>query len=172
MTDATIDLVLILDMLETFLKRFVVTGAHQLAAATLWVAHTYTLDAFDVTPRLAITSPGRRTGKTRFLEVLGMLVRNPMMTSSVSPSVLFRTIDAGPTTVLFDEVDAVFGRRDGNEDLRALLNAGSSEAGRFTAPSPTAASSRRRRSMCSPRWRSRRSARCRTPWPTARSTSA
>jgi hypothetical protein len=135
-SDLAIDLVVILDMIEAFLKRFVVIGPHQLVAATLWVAHTYTLDAFDVTPRLAITSPGRRTGKTRFLEVLGMVVKNPMMTSSVSPSVLFRTIDVEATTVLFDEVDAVFGKRDGNEDLRALLNAGFQRGGKVHRSEP------------------------------------
>jgi Protein of unknown function (DUF3631) len=95
----------------------------------LWDAHTWVMDAFDVTPRLAVTSPGRRTGKTRKLEVHEVLVRNPIMTSSMSPSVLFRMIDAGPATVLFDEVDAVFGRREGNEDLRALLNAGFARGG-------------------------------------------
>src|SRR5918994_4990001 len=114
----------ILDELERFHARFVVEGIHQRVADVLWDTHTHVLDAFDVTPRLAITSPGRRTGKTRQLEVHAMLVRNPIMTSSMSPSVLFRMVDAGPVTVLFDEVDAVFGRREGNEDLRALLNAG------------------------------------------------
>ena len=119
----------ILDELERFHARFVVEGIHQRVADVLWDAHTWTLDAFDVTPRLAITSPGRRTGKTRKLEVHEVLVRDPIMTSSMSPSVLFRMIDAGPATVLFDEVDAVFGRREGNEDLRALLNAGFARGG-------------------------------------------
>jgi hypothetical protein len=119
----------ILDEVERFHARFVVQGIHQRVADTLWDVHTHVTDAFDVTPRLAITSPGRRTGKTRKLEVHEVLVRNPIMTSSMSPSVLFRMIDAGPVTVLFDEVDAVFGRREGNEDLRALLNAGFARGG-------------------------------------------
>ena len=119
----------ILDEIETFHARFIVEGHHQRVADVLWDAHTYVLDAFDVTPRLAVTSPGRRTGKTRKLEVHEVLVRNPIMTSSMSPSVLFRMIDASPATVLFDEVDAVFGRREGNEDLRALLNAGFARGG-------------------------------------------
>jgi hypothetical protein len=119
----------ILDEVEKFHARFVVEGVHQRVADTLWDVHTYALDAFDVTPRLAVTSPGRRTGKTRKLEVHEVLVRNPVMTSSMSPSVLFRMVDQGPVTVLFDEVDAVFGRREGNEDLRALLNAGFARGG-------------------------------------------
>lgn len=116
----------ILDELERFHARFVVEGIHQRVADALWDAHTYVLDTFDVTPRLAVTSPGRRTGKTRKLEVL---ILNPIMTSSMSPSVLFRMVDAGPATVLFDEVDAVFGRREGNEDLRALMNVGFGRGG-------------------------------------------
>ena len=47
------------------------------------------------------------------------------MTISASPAALFRLVAAGPVTILFDEVDAIFNQNGGsNEDLRALLNAG------------------------------------------------
>lgn len=119
----------ILDELDRFVRRYVVVSTVQAVAFVLWIAHTYVIDAFGVTPYLAFTSPGRRTGKTRALEVARVLVHNPIMTASISPSALFRVINAGSVTVLFDEVDTVFGRRDGNEDLRALLNAGFSDGG-------------------------------------------
>ncbi len=123
------DLAELLDETEAFIRRYVVLGSHQAVAASLWVAHTYVLQAAEVTPYLAITSPERRTGKSRLLEVLACLVRAPISTTNISPSALFRAIDAGPTTVLFDEVDTIFGRREGNEDLRALLNAGFARGG-------------------------------------------
>jgi hypothetical protein len=47
------------------------------------------------------------------------------MTISAMPAALFRLVAAGPITILFDEVDAVFNQKgEGNEDLRGLLNAG------------------------------------------------
>lgn len=119
----------LLDETEAFVRRYVVLGSHQAVAISLWVAHTHVAEAAEVTPYLAITSPERRTGKSRLLEVLACLVRAPISTMNISPSALFRAIDAGPTTVLFDEVDTIFGRREGNEDLRALLNAGFARGG-------------------------------------------
>jgi hypothetical protein len=59
--------------------------------------------------------------------VLELLTPNPMHVLSASPAAIFRTIEKARPTLLFDEADAIFGRRgndDGNEDLRALLNAG------------------------------------------------
>jgi hypothetical protein len=48
------------------------------------------------------------------------------MTISSTPAAIFRMVTAGPITLLFDEVDAIFNAKSGsgNEDLRALLNAG------------------------------------------------
>jgi hypothetical protein len=48
------------------------------------------------------------------------------MTFSASRAALFRMVAEGPITILFDEVDTIFGTKagGGNEDLRALLNVG------------------------------------------------
>jgi Protein of unknown function (DUF3631) len=114
----------LLDRVEAFVRRYVVVSPDQAVAITLWVAHTHAIGAAEITPYLEITSPERRAGKSRLLEVLGCVARAPISTTSISPSALFRAIDRETRTVLFDEVDTVFGRREGNEDLRALLNAG------------------------------------------------
>ncbi|MDP9397524.1 MAG: DUF3631 domain-containing protein, partial [Actinomycetota bacterium] len=59
------------------------------------------------------------------LEVLDLLVRAPLHTSSMSSAALARTVDATGATVLLDEADTVFGSRAAeHEELRALLNAG------------------------------------------------
>jgi hypothetical protein len=119
----------ILDDVERFVARYVVLSHHQLVAIVLWVALTYAVESAEVAAYLAITSPERRTGKTRLLEVLGVVVHDPIVTTNITPSALFRAVDASSVTVLFDEADTVFGRRDGNEDLRALLNAGFARGG-------------------------------------------
>jgi hypothetical protein len=54
-----------------------------------------------------------------------LLVPNPVATVNVSPAYLFRKVGAGGATILYDEVDTVFGpKAKENEDIRGLLNAG------------------------------------------------
>lgn len=118
---------------ETFLARFVCfPSEHALVAATLWVAHTCLLDAFDTTPRLAFLSPEPGSGKTRALEVIGSLVRRPMHAINSTPAALFRAVSDGENrpTILFDEIDTIFGpKAKDNEGLRGFLNAGHRRSG-------------------------------------------
>lgn len=119
------DLSLALDALAQFVRRFVVLTDDQLAAVALWIFHTHAFEAADSTPYLSISSAEKRSGKTRLLEVLELLVREPLPTANISDAALFRAIAELQPTLLFDEVDAIFGpkARD-REDLRGMLNAG------------------------------------------------
>jgi hypothetical protein len=110
-----------------FLKSFIVFSSdHELMAVTLWVAHTYILDAIDITPRLVIKSPEKQTGKTRLLECLKLLVPSPLLTMNVSAAYIARRIGQGRPTILLDEYDAIFTDvgSEKNEVLRAIINAG------------------------------------------------
>jgi len=113
---------------ESFIKRFCAfPDEHALVAVTLWAAHAHMVEYFHTTPRLALLSPEAGSGKTRVLEVLDLLVPESMFCLSASPAAVFRTLANSQITLLVDEVDTIFARRgkdDGNEDLRALLNAG------------------------------------------------
>lgn len=118
----------ILGDVHDFLGRFVAyPSEHAHVAHTLWIAHTHLMEAWESTPRAAFLSPEPGSGKTRALEITELLVPNPVEAVNVSPAYLFRKIGDpdGPPTVLFDEIDTVFGpkARD-NEELRGLLNAG------------------------------------------------
>ncbi len=116
----------VLDDVAAFVARFTVfPDQHCVPTVVLWLAHTHAIDAFYITPRLVLDSAEPGSGKTRVLEVAALLVAAPEMTISASPAALFRLVAAGPITILFDEVDAIFSQNGGsNEDLRALLNAG------------------------------------------------
>src|SRR5262249_47423505 len=46
-----------LEALVAAIRGHVVMSIHAAVATALWVIHTYLLDAFDITPRLAVTSP-------------------------------------------------------------------------------------------------------------------
>jgi hypothetical protein len=113
---------------EAFVAEFVAFPTdHARVAVVLWTAHTHAVEAFESTPRLALLSPEPGSGKTRALEVLELLTPRAMHVLSASAPAIFRSVEQARPTLLFDEVDAIFGRRgkdDANEDLRALLNAG------------------------------------------------
>jgi len=107
------------------IRRFVVLGDHDLTALALWTAHTHAADAATTTPYIGITSAEKRSGKTRLLEVLELVVRSPLPTANISDAALYRAIGALAPTLLFDEIDAIFGAKARDrEDLRGMLNAG------------------------------------------------
>lgn len=118
----------LLTEVETFLGRFVAyPSEHAHVAHTLWIAHTHLMDHWESTPRIAFLSPEPGSGKSRALEVTEPLVPRPVHAVNVTPSYLFRKVsdDAGPPTILYDEIDTVFGpKAKDNEDVRGMLNAG------------------------------------------------
>src|SRR5262245_15878446 len=113
---------------DRFFARFVAyPSAHARTAHALWVLHSHLMDRWDCTPRLAFLSAEPASGKSRSLEVTELLVPRPVVAVNVSPAYLFRKVgsEEGPPTILFDEIDAVFGpKAKDNEEVRALLNAG------------------------------------------------
>lgn len=114
----------LLNDVEAFVRRYVVLTSAQSCALALWVAHAHVIVASECTPYLAVTSPERRSGKTRLLEVLELLVPRPLRAANLSEAALFRTIAEERVTLLLDEADAVFNARGEREDLRGLVNAG------------------------------------------------
>jgi hypothetical protein len=57
----------LLDTLAKAIRRHVVMSDHAADSAALWAVHTYLLDSFGISPRLAITSPEKGCGKTTAL---------------------------------------------------------------------------------------------------------
>ncbi len=75
----------LLDDVESFLSRFVIyPGEAERVAHVLWIAHTWFMDAFDSTPRLAFLSPEPGSGKSRALEVTEPLVPRAIHAVNVS----------------------------------------------------------------------------------------
>jgi hypothetical protein len=109
-----------------FIRRYVVLTADQAVVVTLWTLHTWAVAAADIFPYLSVSSAVMRTGKTRLLETVERLVRSPWRVVQPSEAVLFRKLGQGDSTLLFDEIDAVFGKNvsDAQEGVRAILNAG------------------------------------------------
>jgi putative DNA primase/helicase len=95
-------------------------------AAALWVVHTYLIDCFLVSPRLAIRSPVKRCGKTTTLDVIGRLVLRPLPTANVTAAAVFRVVEAYRPALLVDEADTFL--RD-NDELRGVINSGHRRGG-------------------------------------------
>jgi hypothetical protein len=118
----------ILDDVHKFLKRFIVYPSdHAHVAHVLWIAHAHLMSACESTPRIAFLSPEPASGKTRSMEITELLVPDPVAAVNVTPAYMFRKCgnEDGLPTILFDEIDTVFGARaKEHEELRALLNSG------------------------------------------------
>jgi hypothetical protein len=117
----------LLDEVRAFLCRFVAYPSEAAAVAhTVWSAHCYVVEAFEMSPRLAFLSPEPGSGKTRALELTATLVPNPVHAVNVTAAYLFRRVGQGSCTVLLDEADTIFGNKptERSEEIRALVNAG------------------------------------------------
>jgi hypothetical protein len=116
----------ILDNVGQLLERFVVLpNSEAVAALQLFVLHTWAIEAAHATPYIVAVSPEKQSGKTKLLETLGLLVREPWRTASCTEAALFRKIEQSTPTLLLDEIDALFNSNtDRTEPLRAVLNAG------------------------------------------------
>jgi Protein of unknown function (DUF3631) len=123
----------VLGEVSALLRRFVVMSSAQARVVALWTIHTHLVGAADASPYLAVTSPEKRSGKTRLLEVLELLVARPWFTGRTTAAVLPRKIDADSPTLLLDESDAAFnGDKEYAEALRGVLNTGHRRGGRAT----------------------------------------
>jgi Protein of unknown function (DUF3631) len=94
-------------------------------AHTLWCVHAHLMHLWTSTPRLAFLSVEPASGKSRALEITSLLVPNAVLAVNMSPAYLFRRVGEreGTVTILFDEIDTVFGpKAKENEEIRG--NAG------------------------------------------------
>jgi putative DNA primase/helicase len=112
--------------LSAAIRRHVVMPDHVADAAAMWVVHTYIVDCFGISPRLAITSPEKSCGKTTLLDVLSRLVWRPLSTANATAAAIFRVVEMLRPTLLIDEADTFL--RD-NEELRGVLNSGHRHGG-------------------------------------------
>src|ERR1044072_1582451 len=113
------------EVAETF-SRYIVLPNGAADALALWCAHTHVYDVFACSPRLNISSPDKRCGKTTLRDVISVLVPRALPTDNLTVAVLFRVVEAHNPTLLADECDAFL---NDNEDLRGLLNSGHRRGG-------------------------------------------
>ena len=109
------------DRLAAIFTRFVVLPLFGESVLALWVLFTYCYDEFEIAPRLDLRSPEKQCGKTSVLVLLSRVVKRPLLSSGVTPFVIFRVISTYHPTLLIDEMETFI---DANEELRGILNSG------------------------------------------------
>ncbi len=111
----------LLEQLTNAVLRYVVVAKNVARAIALWIVHTHALEAFNITPRLAIKSPVKNCGKSTLLDVLSCLVPRPLATANITAAAVFRIVEAARPTLLIDEGETFLLK---NEELRGILNSG------------------------------------------------
>jgi len=111
----------LLDDITATILQFIVLDKYQAQLAALWVCACWFVDVIHAAPIALINAPEKACGKTLLLTVLGKLAPRAALASGISPSVLFRMIEAYQPTLFIDEIETVL--KD-NDDLRGLINAG------------------------------------------------
>lgn len=128
LVDTTINGAALLDELLEALQRYVVFPSTEAGyALALWIAATHAQDAWEHAPRCVVTSPEKRCGKSRLLDIAEATAYESLVTVNISPAALVRSItDTDPPTLFIDEADTIFGAKvkDNNEDLRGIVNSG------------------------------------------------
>lgn len=77
-------------------------------AMALWVVHAHAHEAADHSPFLGLVSPEKRCGKTTNLIMLRELLPNPILTSNISSSALYRATHGQKCALMIDEADRLF----------------------------------------------------------------
>ena len=116
-----IDPAQLLNDITDAILRFIVLDKFQARLAALWVSACWLVDVIHAAPIALINAPEKACGKTQLLTVLSNLSPRATQASGISPSVLFRMIEAYHPTLFIDEIETVL--KD-NDELRGLINAG------------------------------------------------
>ena len=112
----------LLDEVAATLRRFVIFDrVNDADVIAVWSLGTHCFDIFNIFPRLGITSPESECGKSTVLELLDLLVARPILSSSVTPAVVFRIIERERPTLLVDELDTFAERYP---ELDGVFNSG------------------------------------------------
>ena len=124
---AEVDGARLLDDMTKEITRYVVMAEHCARGVALWCIHTYLLDCFLISPRLAIRSPLHRCGKTTLLDIIACLCMRALSSANVTAAAVFRVIEAYRPTLLIDEADTFL---PGAEELRGVVNSGHRRGGK------------------------------------------
>jgi putative DNA primase/helicase len=101
--------------------RHVAMPDHMALVIALWVAQTWIHEHGTYSPILLVTSAEKDSGKTTLMGVIGFMVRRAILSVSISPGALYRSIEKWNPSFVIDEADEAF---ENNPELRSVVNSG------------------------------------------------
>ncbi len=107
--------------IQTVIRSHVILSDREALAVALWILTSYVFRQFRICPRLLISSPEKRCGKTTLLETIQALCFRGLAAANISSASLYRGLEAWSPTLLIDEADTFLA---GNDELRGILNSG------------------------------------------------
>ncbi len=111
----------LLDNMAKQLSDHVILPRGTAVSLAVWVLGSYAMDAWSIWPKVLISSPEKRCGKTTLLEALEALTHKALLSSSITTSAIFRSIEAFRPTMIIDEADTFMAD---NPELNGIINAG------------------------------------------------
>jgi putative DNA primase/helicase len=104
------------------IRQHVILTQDQATAIALWIMLTWVHEQAAVhSPILLATSAEANSGKSTLLGLLGFLVRQALLSVSISGPALFRSIEKWGPTFVIDEADTSLVN---NDDLKEVVNSG------------------------------------------------
>ena len=100
------------------------SGAHAALTKALFTALTYCSENFSVVPYLCLESATPGCGKSTVLDLLSLVVAQPLYSAGLSRAVLVRQLDERRVTLLLDESEWLAGHSEAAETIRGVLHAG------------------------------------------------
>jgi hypothetical protein len=120
------DIAAVMDAASVALGKHVIASPAICNATALWCLFTHfihhTCIELPIAPRLAINAVSPECGKTTLLTLARCLVCRPLPAASLTPAVVYRTLDKFKPTLVLDEVDTQL-RSNRNPELNAVLRA-------------------------------------------------
>jgi hypothetical protein len=108
------------------LTRYVSLEPDYAGVVSFWSLHTYLVNQTFITPRLAITAPQPRCGKTTLVNWLQTVVQRPLSSVNVSAAAVYHVVERLQPTLLIDEADTFLATQN---ELRGVLNSGHQKNG-------------------------------------------
>jgi hypothetical protein len=113
----------LVNKIETYIQDYVTLADPQYSLPiALWIIGTFVYPEFDAYPYLVITSPTKRSGKTRLSEMIAFACSNPRNMAALTGPTMFRCIESEHPTIIFDEAESL--NSEMASTMRSVLNVG------------------------------------------------
>lgn len=116
-----VDAAALLDAIRADFQKHVIADNESIDVLAIWCFATFAYDAYPVFPKLLISSPEKRCGKSTCLDVVQANCSRQLTASSITASAIFRVVELAKPTLILDEADRL--PKD-NDELIGIINCG------------------------------------------------